>query len=631
MELIDLKIPGCPGLHLVMEAGGAGVSRPCLLESYSDVAVYLGAICDLEDQPREWVEIRIQEVSGIETSLDASGRELNGPMLDRRWMRMVDGTAGVDRDFMIRGPWEKQHPAPLYLDPQGTALAADADAWELCTDDALLEKHRLATFSGSWHRYLVAVSGEPKFVPLTASAPRSPATVEIDDVFAGLQPINPEAGLMMIRRVPGLKYGDFIDFLGGKDFGDDPGRLLRVPPVGAYKAFTEKNAYGQAGAGFIHGKSSVSERLAEVLFLKLSLLRGAFEAIATAVGTQKLPYLSISSDSFGVSLAQPAPALPFLWNHRVSLCAVSSVVPLPLGHSGKEQIFVPCTTISGSIYRAPRISAPVRGKGRVRIRKVTPPDDGGFSVVEGTLQTDESLEVSRKDLLEMDLRLPKGRRFTIHANFVSAKSGEGENRFLSLPIALPPDLFDEPEEDGLQFSERTEFQIIPSLGPTADLFSMGVVAVRTLLGGVVPLAETVDDLWALMRAYGRTFEANEWDTGSGKLETFVRSEKGKEWAGKFKVSRLGEGVSDEDASLAIPDRLWWQVIEFAGRLFPGEMPGSFARDFDDFDVRVPEAVFREPIAALDGLIENCRSLLFGNPVASREILTVIRDLATKSN
>lgn len=628
MELVDLKIPGSCGLAVAVEAVNPGGRRVCILETRADAVVYLGALCDPAGAPREWVEIRVQEISGIETKLDAGARDVTGSMLDQRWQRMVEGHATADREMLLRGPWEKLHGDPLFLTEAGTALAIPEGGWKLCLDDELLARHRLATFSESWHRYLVTTSGETRFVPLTASAPRSPATIEIDAAFPGLQALNPEAGLLMIRRLPGLKYEDFVDFISGKDFGANPRELLRVPPVGLYQKLLEKNAQGQAWVGFIHGRSSVTERLAEILFLKLNVLRGAFEALSASVASQKLPYLGLSADSFGVSLAEPAASLPFLWNHRISLCAVSSVMPLPVGPGG-DNLLLPCAEIPRSIYRAERLTTATEGRGRVRIRKITPADDGGFSVIEGTLQTDELLEVSRKDVLELDIRLPRGKRYKIHANFVTQRAAQGENRFLSVPLPLPPEVLQELESGGAQFSEKVEFRIIPSLGPTADLFSMGVVAVRTLFMDEAPLAESVDDLLALMHAYGHTFEASEWDTGSGNLCTFINSEKGKDWRDKLGPVRVARGISAEDAVLAIPLPLWWQVIEFAGRLFPGEMAGSFAKDFDDFEARAPERVFEEPIAALDGLIENCRSLLFGNPVASREILSVIRGVQAR--
>ncbi len=624
MEFIPIKVPGCSGLAVAVESSQGGAARVCLLEVQADAVAYLGALCDVHGSPREWVEIRVQEIAGIEGTLDAGAREVNGPVLDTRWRRMVEGYARGDEGALLRGPWESEHGVPVFLNAEGTGLAGAGEEWRLCTDDELLAKHRLATFSGSFHRYLATASGEARFVPLTDGAPRSPATVEADEVFAGLQGVNREGGLMMVRRLPGLKYEDFVDFIGGKDFGGDPRELLRVPPVGPYKSFVEKNAFGQAGAGFINGRSSVSERLAETLFLKLSVLRGAFGALSASMAAQKLPFLGLRAESFGVSLAAPAAALPFLWNHRVDLCAVSSVVPVPLG-VGSEEILLPCADMPRSIYRAGRLAAAVEGQGRVRIRKIAPPDDGGLSVIEGTLQTDETLDASRKDLLELDLRLSRGKRFKVYANFVAQRPAAGENRFLSLPLAVPPDVLEELERGGAQFSERTGFRVMPRLGPTCDLFSMGVLAVRTLFSsGGGTLAETVDDLLGLMHAYGATFEASEWDTGSGHLGNFMESEKGVPWREKLGPVRVAEGVSAEDASIAIPQRLWWQVVEFTGRLFPGEMPGTFARDFDDFEARAPERVLAEPMEALDGLIENCRSLLFGNPVASREILSVIR-------
>ncbi len=628
MELVDLEIQGCGGLSMVMEGSADGPPRPYVLQVQMDAVTYLGAVCDHSGNPREWVEIRIQEIAGLEDGFDGGGPECSGPLLDQRWRRMTEGYAKGAAELMIRGEWEKVHGEPVFIDTAGTRRTRPDGGWTLCQDDQLLERHRLPTFSGSWHRYLVSHEGTVKFVPLTASATRSPDTIEFEEAFRGLQVVNREAGLMMISRAPGLKYEDFADFLAGKDFGEHPRDLLRVPPVGIYKTFLDKNAQGQAGIGYINGRSSLNERLAEILFLKLSLLRGAMELLKSATEAQKMPFLGISGDSFGVHLAEPAASLPFLWNHRVSLFAVPGVVPMPLGPSG-DQMMVQCGPISQSIYRAGRAAGPKEGKGRVRFRKISPADAGGLWLIEGTLQTDESLEVSRKDLLELDIRLPRGKRLRIRGYFMTLKAVQGESRFLSLPMDVAPEIVADMEGGGLQITERVDFRIIPGVGSTADLYSIAVVAVRTLFSRDVPLSETMDDMLELIHAYGQTFERSDWDTGSGNLASFINSEKGKLWREKLGPARVGEGVSAEAAAQAIPPHLWWRAVEYIGRLFPGEMPGSFAKDFDDFDSRAPERVYAEPLAALDGLIETCRSLLFWNPVASREILSVIRGVATR--
>ncbi|MDB6079293.1 MAG: hypothetical protein JWO82_3040 [Akkermansiaceae bacterium] len=630
MELINLQVPDCSGLSVAVEATRDAVARPCMLEVRAEAVVFLGALCDPAGAAREWVEIRVQEIAGIEGMLDASAGSLTNPVLDARWKRMVDGHARSDREALFRGPWEQVHGEPWFLNAAGTERVRPPGNWQLCLDDDLLARHRLATFSESFHRYLVSKDGgEEIFVPLTEGASRSPSTREFGEIFKDLQVLNREGGLLMIRRLPGLKFEDFVDFLGGKDFGGDPHELLRVPAVGPYKGFVEKNAYGQAGVGFIHGRTNVPERVAEILFLKLTALRGAFDSVSDAIAAQKLPFLSLRGESFSVSITDPAPGLPFLWNHRVHQSAVSTVVPVALG-VGNEEMLLPCVDVPRSVYRAERLAAATEGQARVRVRKITPPDDGGLSVIEGTLQTDESLQASRKDLLELDLRLAKGKRFKVYGNFVAQRPTAGENRFLSLPLAVPPDVIEELERGGMQFSERVDFRVLPRLGATCDLFSMGILAVRTLLCGPNRLlAELVDDLLGLVHAYGGTFEASEWDTGSGQLAGFIASDKGAAWRDKLGSICIAEGISAEDAAAAIPNQLWWQIVEFIGRLFPGEMPGAFAKDFDDFEARAPERVFAEPIEALDGLVQAARSLLFGNPVASREILTVIRGLAAK--
>lgn len=539
MDFIKLNVPSCNGLAVVVESLRKEALRPIVLETFVDGVVYLGAILDALDEPWEWVEIRVQETQGIADRIGSAAVSATNSMLDEKWRRMVEGYGKFDRQRIFRGPWESVHGSPCFLTADGGALSDAAAGWILCKDDALLSRYRLATYSGTAHRYLVDELGT-QFIPLSEGAPRSPATKEFDDVFSGLIPINREGGLMMIRRLSGLKYDAFVDFLGGKDFGQDLKNLLRSPAVGPYKVFQDKNSHGLAGVGYIYGKSSQAERISETFFLKLVALRGAFGVLSDAVFSQRVPFLNLSADSFEVSLVEPGGGLPFLWNHRVSLSASSSVVPVALG-VGDEEILLSCGETPRSIYRAGRLSTEFEGIARVRIRKITPPDDGGMSVIEGTLQTDESLECSRKDLLELNLRLSKGRRFAIHGNLMSQSPVNGEIRFLSFPLKVPDDVMAELERGGVQFAERVDFRVIPRLGATCDLFSMGVLAVRTLLScGASSLSATLDDLFGLMRAYGATLGASDWDTGSGQLAVFVASDKGAPWRTKLGPSRLAE-------------------------------------------------------------------------------------------
>jgi hypothetical protein len=80
----------------------------------------------------------------------------------------------------------------------------------------------------------------------------------------------------------------------------------------------------------------------------------------------------------------------------------------------------------------------------------------------------------------------------------------------------------------------------------------------------------------------------------------------------------------------VPERLWWQVVEFVARLFPGGVPESFCSDFNDFEMRAPALVFDEPLSILDGLIEQCRAVLFGDPAADREISEIIEAIAEQN-
>ena len=129
MEFVSLRLPGYSNLTVAVEHVPDGTFRPRGMAISADALVYLGALCDACGNPREMVEIWVQEVEGIQRRFDATTAGLSNKTLDDRWKKMVEGYAVSDSPAVIRGPWENEHPAPCFLSEDGLEVVYPEGAW----------------------------------------------------------------------------------------------------------------------------------------------------------------------------------------------------------------------------------------------------------------------------------------------------------------------------------------------------------------------------------------------------------------------------------------------------------------------------------------------------------------------
>jgi hypothetical protein len=632
-DLVDLELPEMPGLCLVVEETLGGKRLPCISAQPHGAVVYATAWRDRAGGVHEWLELWVQDATSWHLDGELPLLSLTNSALDRHWTHFLDSLERVSPGSVFRMGWESAHPEALYLTEDARARAKPSQPWVLCTDDATLRSERLAAFSDSLHRYLWnGAADAPQFIPLTQGAPEGRSTRAPADVFGKAIPINPGGGLMLLRKAMALRYDDFVDLLSGAEGKTSVRECLRIPAVGANARLLDRPGFGSKSSGYFFSRNQVPGHLGELLHLKLALFRGVIAAVGTAVERSGTPFLGIRPDHFGVSLVCPEESLPYLWNHRVGLGSAPQAVRTELGDT-REPCFVPFGDPGRSIYKALRAEGEVRGQGRVRIRRVSEPDDDGLVVVEGSLITDETLQAGRLDLLGLEWTTRKSGRLRLFAKIDGAAADvAAEYRFTSLQTRLPPELNEWlAEGESTLSSDRVAFQLLPRLGTPCDLYSLGVLALRTLIAGSgVPLSEALDDLLAMSRLYRSRFSNGNWNTGSASLHEFVKSGEGGAWAEKLGPHRLiRDRVSAEEAFREIPAPMWWEVIEFVARLFPGEALGSFCKGYDDFSPRAPHEVFTEPLVCLDSLVVRSRDLLFGNPQTNRELLGLIRTVAAK--
>ncbi len=604
MEFVAFPDPSLAPLFLAVENG-----IPVILETRPRALVYLGAVCDGRGQVQELMEIWTQDFS---RDRDAITRPILNVVADQQWRELIDGYASVDERQLWRGAWEDE-PIPAMV-MGGLA----GEIYPVCEDAEVLRKKMLPSYHESEFRYLV--TGEDSLVSLSPDAPDGPGVKTVEEFFGEKVLFNREGGRLMVRRAASFDFGRYVDFLGSEQTGALR-KALRAPAAEVMAGKLPEDGNDRSGAGFIQGRSSVADRVAEVFFLKLCALRGAMGAVEKSLEALRVPFGGLGEDSFVVNVSQTGTGLPFLWTQDVQLCDTPRFVQFPLGPTG-EGFPLAIAPETGSIYAPPGRFHAVNGTVTMHVRKITAPEDGKV-VMSGTLRTSEPLDSSRKDLLRLQFAVRGGKRCEFFATLDTQK-GDGEWRFLSYPMELPEEL--DPEkvgESGVMF-ERVNFDLFPGVGATRDLYSFGVLAFRVLFSATDgDLGHRLDEFQSMLKVFGGGNVESEWATGAGRLLDFINTATGEKWQEEFGPQNVATEVLPGAAKDAIPKGLWWNVVGWVGQLFPGAMQGSFSRNLEDYDRRAPHIVMKAPLERLDDLIEQARLLLFGDPSVNRDLMRIV--------
>lgn len=173
---------------------------------------------------------------------------------------------------------------------------------------------------------------------------------------------------------------------------------------------------------------------------------------------------------------------------------------------------------------------------------------------------------------------------------------------------------------------NTPFEVVPLLSTPCDLYSLGVLAVRTLLvDNQTKLPKALDDMLSLAHQVAVDHD------GTTDLPTRIRRlfDTDRRWVLSLGPQRLTyDVVEPEDAFDLVPTDLWWDTLAMVVRLFPGVGPDSACRDFGDAAVGGLHKVFDRALGDLDALLLRTRSLIVIDWRFNREIYGVIRSHVT---
>jgi len=261
----------------------------------------------------------------------------------------------------------------------------------------------------------------------------------------------------------------------------------------------------------------------------------------------------------------------------------------------------------------------------VRVRKAIPHEKNSL-ILEGTLVMQEPARCSPRDILWMRLPLSTG-SVDLYGNIDRDSLAFSEVRFRTTPQQFPEAVASALRSGTIVVFPSCQYDILPFLSSPCDLYSLGVLAIRTLLvndaGG---LTIALDELLSLARQVA--LEHKPEISLPARIAAIF--EQKADWVASLGPHRLlGNSLSPGEAIVVVPPELWCEVLAAVVRLFPGTGPDSYCADLGDAPALALESVFDGPLADLQALVLKTRSLIAIDWTFNREIRSVIDEFRNR--
>jgi hypothetical protein len=590
--------------------------------------VYLGAVCDAEARIQEWLEVWVQTLDLRDLAFSHYQERLTNHAFDQRWQaEFTMQKTSLPESVWVTG-METKNPGPVLIrrGPLATAprlAVVEFTPWRIFKDDAALDSFGLPPYSTSPFRYLedITATGAKTFL---ATAPDAPTNSHVQggerltqapDVRAVF---NPHAGLIRTTRFQPLPLEDCVQILEGSDWSGSGAGGAQFLPKNIYADLQAWAASPKGLPFLLHGVEQPADRLQEIFFLKLALLRDVFREVRACVRAQQLPLLNLTPASFKVELQNVGDQFPALWTAKGRLVKPGQAHPLKI-KSTEQRYFIRLGRIEPSPFLPEGLGAHSFGIGTVRMRKVLSEADG--IVIEGTLVAEDYLGLDAHDLLWFKLPLAEERlEFYAHV-YTSEAVGPKEARFRTVPAKLPESVVANLNKTAGSVFQKSPYEIWPLLSSPCDLYSLGIIATRILLANRKSnLPVIVDDVLSLARHLGK--DPTEADSLLPRLKTMVES-----------TPQLLDLISPQalverdwtpaQARAQMNMDLWLETMCLLLRLFPGNGAHSYCKSFGDVSPLALETVFDRPIQELETLILRLRSALVPSLAANEEIAGVL--------
>jgi len=582
--LCETGLDGCASVRVVTERAPDGRFELKALRATPDADVYLGALCDDRGGVQEWLELWVQRIrSDPERPTNGEG--------DARWRRLLTAMGGSVWWTGTEGP--EREMGLVAIDPEtGGPLRFENEGLVPCRNEAALSER--GGYAGSTGRWFWSPES-PERAPVPAWDEGEGTSIESQ--VAGGIPFNVGGGFVAARRFAPFDLATFTDMLAGEQ------PLTPGPGVGSRSTALFFGRPGQATAGL------------EILYLRLSVLRAAVLAAQEGVRALGLPLLSLTPSSFGVRCDPSVSPVAWTWTASVDLvdggCACRERI-------GDERI-VSTDGEWGSmdgIYRPLVVTSRRSATATLRFRGIDEEAEGPVgrgTVVAPSLSMGSVAELAR-------IRFPAGQGATEIWGEVERDDALASGEVRLVTRALTREAAEAVRRSlGVEVAHAT-IEIVSRLSSACDVYSLGVIGVRTLLTGRAgSLSETVDEVLSLARAS----EDREEETLAARVHGAAEGdERFGALLGPHRA--LGEDMDGERGFEEIPATVWWPVVAALTRFFPGATRESYFDGPGRASSAAPETAFAGALEDLDRLVRRSRSLLVVDWSANREIHRVVR-------
>lgn len=605
-----------------------------LLRELPGSRVYLGAVCDAEARIQEWVEVWVQTLDLRDLVFSNYQERLANHAFDQRWQAEFEMLLTSLPESVVVTGMERKNPGPVLIKRGAVSnspllAVVEFTKWRIFKDDAALESFGLPPYSTSPYRYLqeTDASGPKTFL---ATAPDAPVNSHVQsfDRLSQTQDtravFNPHAGLIRTARLNPIHSEDYVQILEGSGWNGSVSGNARFSQKNIY---TELQAWSASPKGIpflLHGAEKPADRLNEIFFLKLGLLRDVFREVRAYVKAQQQPLLNLTPASFSVELQNVGGQFPALWTAKGHLVKPGQAYPLKI-KSTEQRYFIRLGRIEPSPFLPEGLGAHSFGIGTVRMRNVLTETDG--VVIEGTLVAEDYLGLDAHDLLWFKLPLAE-ERLEFYAHVYTAEAvGPKEARFRTVPAKLSESVVANLKKTAGSVFQKSPYEIWPLLSSPCDLYSLGIIATRVLLANRKSnLPVIVDDVLSLARHLGK--DTIEEDKLPAKLKALVEATPNLlDLIGPH--SLVERDWSPAQAREQMNMDLWIETICLLLRLFPGNGNHSYCKSFGDVSPLALETVFDRPIQELETLILRLRSTLVPSLSANEEIAAVLIEQLTR--
>jgi len=599
-----------------------------LLRELPGARVYLGAVCDAEARVQECVEVWVQALDLRDLAFSKYQERLTNQAFDERWRSENEMVLSNLPETIIATGMEQNNPGPILIkrqpeDAPSAFAQVELSPWRVCKEDTVLQSFGLDGYTTSPYRYLhdPTATGAKTFLAASADAPVNSHVQGIDRLASGLNLraiFNPHAGLVRVTRFSPLNLEDYLQVLEGRPWSGWMAGTSPLPDQGVYGELQSWSATPRGMPFLLYARGNPAERLNEIFFLKLSLLRDMFKAVQSYVKAQQLPLLNLSPASFSIQLQKTGDPFPAFWAAQCRLTKPGQAYPLKI-KSTEQRYCIRLGKVEPSAFLPEGLGAHSFGIGSVRMRSVKTEADG--LVLEGTLVAEDYLGLDAHDLLWFKLPLAE-ERLEFYAHVYSAEAvGPREARFRTVPGKLPDSIVAALKRtEGTAF-QKAPYEIWPLLSSPCDMHSLGIMAIRLLLANSQSkLPVIVDEILSLARHLGR--EATPEQDLRAKLQGVIEGD-----------SELFDLVSPylliecewspQQARAQVSMDIWLQAVALLLRLFPGTGGHSYCTSFGDVSPLALETVFERPLQEMERLLLRLRSAIVPSFTANEEIASVL--------